>query len=227
MTGFICASLFHGAMMVGGIAFLGIIVISISKKFLRLLLNYRLNIKHLIILMPVTIIVLSFVSNEFSIEYLGTFERLTNINYLINKTAMATRGVASWPEWTIINSPIEMIYKGPIRALYIVFAPFPWDVTKFKHLIGMLDAFLFMYLSFLIFKNRKVIWNDPSLKVILAILLSYIFVFGIGVGNFGTGIRHRSKFVVLFILLAAPLIKKLVFIKKKKNLSITKNIKNY
>jgi len=45
----------------------------------------------------------------------------------------------------------------------------------------------------------------------LILLLSYLFVFGIGVGNFGTGIRHRSKFVVMFILLAAPLLKKIVF----------------
>ena len=44
----------------------------------------------------------------------------------------------------------------------------------------------------------------------------YIFVFGIGVGNFGTGIRHRSKFVVLFILLAAPLLKKVILSKNQK-----------
>ena len=226
MTGFYCASLFHGAMLVGGIAFIGVIVISISKEFIRSLSNYRLNIKYIIIMIPVSMIVLSFTSNELSVEYLGTFERLININYLISKTTMATRGVASWPEWTIINSPIEIFYKGPIRSMYIVFAPFPWDVTKIKHLIGLFDGFLFMYLSFLIFKNRKVIWNNFSLRVILIILLSYIFVFGIGVGNFGTGIRHRSKFVVMFILLAAPLIKKIVFIKNKKNLSILKNTKN-
>jgi 4-amino-4-deoxy-L-arabinose transferase-like glycosyltransferase len=226
MTGFYCASLFHGAMMVGGIAFLGVVVISISKEFIRSLSNYRLNIKYIIIMIPVLIVVASFASNKFSIEYLGTFERLININYLISKTEAATRGVAAWPEWTIINSPIEMFYKAPIRGMYIVFAPFPWDVIKTKHLIGMFDAFLFMYLSFLIFKNIKNIWNNFSLRIIFIILLSYIFVFGIGVGNFGTGIRHRSKFVVMFILLAAPLIKKIVFIKNKKNLSTLKNTEN-
>ena len=226
MIGFYCASLFHGAMLVGCIAFFGVVAISISTGFIRSLSNYRLNIKYIIIMVPAAMIVGSFTSNEFSIEYLGSFERLININYLISKTTMATRGVASWPEWTIINSPIEMFYKGPIRSMYIVFAPFPWDVTKIKHLMGMFDGFLFMYLSFLIFKNRKVIWNNFSLRIILIILLSYIFVFGIGVGNFGTGIRHRSKLVIMFILLAAPLIKKIVFIKNKKNLSFLKNTKN-
>ena len=68
-----------------------------------------------------------------------------------------------------------------------------------------------MYLTLLIFQNRKNIWKDPALRIFLLILLSYVSVFGIGAGNFGTGIRHRSKFAVLFILLAAPFIKKLIF----------------
>ena len=115
-----------------------------------------------------------------------------------------------------------MIYKGPIRSLYFVFSPFPWDVKKPAHLIGVFDSLLYIYLTFLIFQNRKIIWKDPALRAILIILLSYIVVFGVGVGNFGTGIRHRSKFVIMFILLAAPLINRLIFIKKTK-----KNISNF
>ena len=48
-----------------------------------------------------------------------------------------------------------------------------------------------------------------KLKIILIILLCFIAVFAIGVGNFGTGIRHRSKFVIIFILLAGPMLKKI------------------
>ena len=47
-------------------------------------------------------------------------------------------------------------------------------------------------------------------------LLMFIIIFGVGVGNFGTGIRHRSKFVIMLILLAAPKISKLIFYKKEK-----------
>ena len=78
----------------------------------------------------------------------------------------------------------------------------------------MFDAFLYMYLSFLILINLKFILKDPVLRIFLLILMAYIFVFGIGVGNFGTGIRHRSKFVVILILLAAPLLKRIVYKKK-------------
>ena len=79
---------------------------------------------------------------------------------------------------------------------------------------------MFIYLISLIIKNFKTIWRDRALKLILLILVSYVIAFAVGVGNFGTGIRHRSKFVALFVLLVAPLINKFVFKKKsfKENL---------
>ena len=40
------------------------------------------------------------------------------------------------------------------------------------------------------------------------LFIIYLIIYGIGTGNFGTGIRHRSKFVVILIVLAAPKIHK-------------------
>ena len=40
-------------------------------------------------------------------------------------------------------------------------------------------------------------------------------MFSIGVGNFGTSVRHKAKFVFIFALLIATLIKKIVFYIKK------------
>ena len=71
-----------------------------------------------------------------------------------------------------------------------------------------------MILFYLIFLNRKAIWKDTALKIILLILFFYFIIFGLGVGNFGSGLRHRSKFVIELILLAAPLIPKFVLFKE-------------
>jgi hypothetical protein len=131
---------------------------------------------------------------------------------------VSTRGNASWPKFTVINSPSEFLYKGPLRSLYVIFSPFPWEIKQKRHLFGLLDSTIYLYLSFLILRNIKMIWADPALRIILILLLSYIYIFGIGVGNFGTGIRHRSKFAVMFILLAAPLLKKFTLFKYTKNL---------
>ena len=223
VIGFTGTVFFHGAMIVGGLLFILIVsAISLIRIF-KSLKNYNLNYKSLIL----SIIFLStlgfYLIGNVNLPYLGTFKNSTDVKNLQHRTKVATRGDASWPEWTKINSPIEMIYKGPVRSFYLIYAPFPWDVNKVKHLVGMLDASLYMYLTYLILLNIKVIWRDPALRIIFLILITYIFVFGIGVGNFGTGIRHRSKFVVLFILLAGPMLKKFVF--DKRNI-ISKNNRN-
>lgn len=209
--GFIGATFFHGGMFVGLIIFLIIVSLSNLKKLLKLLINLRTKIKFVIFLGLFFIISGMFVSNKIHVPYLGTFEKGTDLEFLLIKTSQSTAGEASWPKWTVAKSPIELIYKGPIRSIYFMFSPFPWDVKKTQHLIGMFDAFLYMYLTVLILLNIKLIWKDPCLRIILILLLVYIFVFGIGVGNFGTGIRHRSKFALIFILLAGPLLKKIVF----------------
>ena len=129
-------------------------------------------------------------------------------------------GGASFPIWTVAENPIELIYKIPIRAIYFIFAPFPWDISEVKHIFGLIDGLLFIYLSFLILKNIKFIWNNFTLRVIFLILIAYIVVFAVGVGNFGTGIRHRSKFVFMFILLARPFIVEFKIFTKEKLLDL-------
>ena len=210
-TGFIAATFFHGAMIIGLIIF-GLIFCLISFiRLLKLLFYFKINLKIFTFFLIFFTFFGFYLTSKIHVPYLGTFQKASNLNYLMQKTQLSTAGDASWPEWTVINSPLELVYKSPIRAMYVIFSPFPWDVKKTKHLIGMLDAFIYIYLSFLILLNIKFIWRDPVLRVILIILLSYILVFGIGVGNFGTGIRHRSKFAIIFILLAAPLLKRIIF----------------
>ncbi len=215
--GFVGTIFFHGGLMSGALIFLIIVGATSLYKFFGSFLNLKINFKSLIITILFMMVIQSYLSNKFSVPYLGYFKDSTDAGNIQNRTDIATRGTASWPEWTTINSPVEIFYKGPLRSIYLVYAPFPWDVNKLRHLIGMFDGLLYMYLSYLVLRNIKVILNDPVLRIFLLLFLAYIFVFGIGVGNFGTGIRHRSKFVVILILLAAPFLKKFTFFKKVKS----------
>ena len=144
----------------------------------------------------------------------------------MRKTKHSVMGGASFPIWTVAENPIELIYKIPVRAIYFIFAPFPWDISEVKHIFGLIDGLLFIYLSFLILKNIKFIWNNFTLRIIFLILIAYIIVFAVGVGNFGTGIRHRSKFVFMFILLAAPFIGEFKIFTKEKINRFYKSLRN-
>ncbi len=96
-----------------------------------------------------------------------------------------------------------------------MFSPFPWDVNKTAHLFGLFDGMFHIMLFILFIKNFKLIWSDRTLRIILIILASYLIVYGLATGNFGTGLRHRTKFIIVSILMVAPWIPKLVFFDKK------------
>ena len=219
--GFIGATFFHGASIAGLFIFIFIITLDSFKKTFRLLKNNRINPQILMIIIFSSFIFGLYLTNKIKLPYLQTFSQSINPSFLAETINLKVKGDGAYPEWTKIDSSIELVYKIPIRAVYFIFSPFPWDVKKPNHIIGLLDSFCYMALFYLIFRNRKAIWKDPALRIILIILLAYIIVYGVGVGNFGSGIRHRSKFVIGFILLAAPLIPKISFSNKKKTKEIT------
>ena len=216
ISGFIGATFFHGSSIIGLFVFLFFITLDSFKKTFKLLSKRLINFQILIIIIfSLTILGLYF-TNKISLPYIQNFSKSIDPSYLKSEVInLKVKGSAAYPEWTKIDSDIEFIYKIPIRSVYFLFSPFPWDVDKSSHLIGLLDSFLYMILAYLIFRNRKVIWKDPALRIVLIVLFSYFVMYGVGVGNFGSAIRHRSKFVIELILLAAPLIPQFIFFKKK------------
>ena len=153
--------------------------------------------------------------NKIQVAYINNFNYALDINNLLSKTFYSTAGTAAYPAMTIPQTGYELLYKIPLRALYFLFSPFPWDIKEIKHTIGMIDGFFYIYLFYLVLRNIGHILNNEVLRIFLFIFISYIFAFSFGVGNFGTGIRHRTKFLVIIILLAAPLIKSISFVKKR------------
>ena len=216
ISGFFVATLFHGAMVVGAIIFLIIVVFDTLKIFLKFIRLYRVKLTNIIIIFLSTTCLVLYFSGEIKIPKIGTFENSIDLNFIKKQISGRIDGNSSYPKWTEINSFYEFIYKGPIRILYFIFSPFPWDIKNLNHLIGFFDSILYMGIVFLVIKNLKIIWKDPCLRIILLILVGYITVFGLIIGNFGTSLRHRSKFVVGLIILIAPFIPKISILKKNK-----------
>ena len=212
---FICAIHFHAVLMVGGMIFFIIVGLSNFKKSLNLLYNKRVGIKSLIIIIPIVIFFIAYFSGNIEIAYIGNFEDLFDSRRLESNIEGRMTGDASYPDWTLISSPIEIIYKGIARFAYFLFSPFPWDIKKLSHIVALFDGLLYMVLVYLIYLNRKAIWKDPALRMILVLLSIYIFIYGIGSSNFGASFRHRTKFLIEMIILAAPLIPKFIYSKNK------------
>ena len=148
ILGFTGATFFHGAMIIGVMVFLGIFSLITIRNFFKSIIYFKVSTKNLIFLIISSFFLYLYLSNQIYIPYLGKFEYLTNLDMLMRKSRVSVMGFASYPNWLIIREPIEFVYKMPIRGIYFLFAPLPWDVKAIKHLIGMLDGFLFIYLVF-------------------------------------------------------------------------------
>lgn len=102
-----------------------------------------------------------------------------------------------------VSRPIDLILHAPIRFVYFLFAPFPWMASNLSDLFGILDSFIYIYIIFLIIKNRiplkKRKMSDAFLIFIVAAVLALLFLLSFSTSNYGTAIRHRAKLVVFLL----------------------------
>ena len=216
LIGFTVATFYHGGMIIGVIIFFTIIILISLKKFLKRLSNLKISIS------AVLLLVFSVISFEQIASISQSIPKIKSLNTMLNAkvaiTEISQRNVkrAAFPEWTVPKTEFELLYKSPIRIIYFLFSPFPWDVKKPSHLFGLFDGLFHLLLIYFLIKNFRKIWDNKTLRIILLILVAYYVLFGMSTGNFGTGLRHRTKFIIVLILMVAPWIPNITLGKAKK-----------
>ncbi|OUU28717.1 MAG: hypothetical protein CBB97_04015 [Candidatus Endolissoclinum sp. TMED37] len=209
--GFLILKYFHGPIFLGYLSFLSFIVFYyIRKEFV----NVKKGIIKLNLLFMFSLVVapvLLFYFSILSIPYIPAFEELVKMDDILLRrfrlgTVSAVHGElgASFPKWTIPSDMTDFFPKVFIRIFYFLYSPFPWDIKRTVHIFGFFDVIFILYLTYGIWNNRIQIWQNPETRVLLLILLTFIFIYGVGSSNFGTSIRHKSKFIFIAICLIAP-----------------------
>lgn len=107
-----------------------------------------------------------------------------------------------------INSPVEMILYGPIKTFYFLTSPLPMNWRGSMDILTfIMDSVLFMWVILYFLFNRKTFINRrPLIHGIVLVLICVSFIYGIGVSNSGTAVRHRQKLVPLFTVLYAVML---------------------
>ena len=214
LINFYILSLFHGPLALGAFLFLAIVV---SRKLVEIYSEskgMRIKIKDIFLLSLALLILINFLLGNFNIPKLAAFNLAKNLNEIIIRSEFSTKGEASYPEWSKFNSKIDIFYKTPAKLFLFYFSPFPWEIKKLSHLIIMFDGFFYGFLIYLFIKNIKYIWSDYTLRILVIIFVFYSIIFTLGVGNFGTGFRHRTKFLFLLMFIVAPYLPKIRLIRK-------------
>jgi len=221
IVAFIGATFFHGALIIAVLAFLLLVLFRGVYRLLALLPR-RIPVYSVSAVVIAALAFCVYAATDISLPKVGTFEQMLEVERVLERAHDSTRDSAAYPEWTVPQSPIELLYKGPVRITYFMFSPFPWDVDSAFHLIGLFDGILYIAIALLLWRNRKLIKEDPGTRSIVFILTILILAFGIAIGNFGTGLRHRAKFVAALIALAAPRLPRIVWgMKQRRSLAST------
>lgn len=133
------------------------------------------------------IVFLAFIGSEAGQEY-------------IQKTNAETGGGSAYLTNLKVETPIEFLFAGPIKAVFLVYSPMPWLVRNPMDIITLLlDSSLWIYTTYLFVKNYKTI--DSRYKLLMLSIILGGFVYGMGTLNTGTAIRHRNKLMSFTLVL--------------------------
>lgn len=126
---------------------------------------------------------------------------------LANEQEIYTRGRSAYPEALIARSPWDLVWQTPIRAVYFLFAPFPWMVRSPPDVFGLLDAWMYMIIAIFIYRSRHFIRASPAARAVFLVFLGMLLVLALGVSNYGAAVRHRAKLIPIELsLIAVPLL---------------------
>ena len=232
--GFFMTALFHGPMILGFFIFLIYIFFLILKKNNYFIRFKKKNIYFIFLLPLILVPIITFFLGYYEIPKIGHFNNIGDLKKEDQKKVSSLKDrllwkmdkaqiqcaywkecKASYPFWIVPKDFNEMIYLTPVRMFYFLYSPFPWDIKKPSHLIGLVESIFYIYLSICIFRNWKILFVNPQTRFLIMIFIMYIFVFSFGVGNFGTSIRHRLKFIGILLAIAAPKIARIKLSKIK------------
>lgn len=203
LLAFAAAAFFHGGMFVAALAFLMLVAGRSLKELFSALSRRRLKVTAAIVLVIALGTFVVYVTSDVSIQKLGTATEMVSVERCFHYFESRVVGGARYPEWTQPHSAVDYIWAVPLRGVYLLFSPFPWDMRSSAHLIAFFDGLFYFIFILVIWRHRRNILADPAARSILFILIGLILAFGVGTGNFGTALRHRAKFVVGLIVLAS------------------------
>lgn len=111
------------------------------------------------------------------------------------------RGESAYLTNLEINNFLQMIIFAPVKILYFIGSPMPWTLRNVSDLISFfLDSIFYLFSAFVFIKNFDTLKRNPLLLILLISLVSGWLIFGLGISNAGTALRHRFKLFYLIII---------------------------
>lgn len=189
---------FHGGMAVFLVgAPLGILIVDREQSAIRK-----------VSLGAVFLMVGLFAIQNISIGKFSRFEDGIDIDKMQDLENSRQLAGTSYLQGMQINTAVDVVWQTPIRFFYLITKPFPSDIRGMSELLVFVDSLLWWACIYMFFRNYKfLIKNKPAIALLICTVLGLV-AFSYGTSNYGTGIRHRTKFLIFVIAILAPFFSK-------------------
>ena len=194
----------HGPLILG---LLPLFVIFLNKNLLNGINSLKSSRLNYLFFFSIIFLIIIFITggilwSNVSIPYIGNLNGV-NYNLIFNRVLYLNTGGAAYPQWLMPDNFLDLITLTIPRMIYLFFSPFPWDIRSANQLLGLIDSILYVYIIVNVFKSNKLSHKSLNLNSIFVILAFIFLVYSWGVSNYGTGLRHRAKFVPVLIAIAS------------------------
>lgn len=197
---FLCAVESVAWVMAGCFFHAGIIGVAIGYIMAFILYSHQ---KHAFVFTWQSIAACALVALMIALLYMGAFDIFMKKFTNLTLTKMLTNvekaeGGAYYNIGGDITTLWQMLLYTPIRALYFWCSPMPWDWRGLQDMAAfMCSSALYAYTFYIAVKGIRA--RKDSIQNLIAIYLLCLIVcgviFGWGVKNAGTAMRHRDKFI--------------------------------
>lgn len=206
----------HGSNIIMTVLIFILFFFSTINFFLNRLKLDKFNLIHSLVLIitPLVILYLFTILPGIKIPYLGKFDDIFTFSRILFQTKVTNFGGSVYPDWLSPKSPLDFFLLIIPRLGYLLFSPFIWDLRAINHLLGFVDGLLYLFVFYWIVKGILFEKHKQIITRILIILIPLLVVYSWGVGNFGTALRHRVKFIPVFIAISTIYVPKITLTKK-------------
>ena len=128
-------------------------------------------------------------------------DQVLDNNDNVYEAVTSARGDTAYLASMEVNNLFQLLLFSPIKVIYFITSPMPWNISKFNELISfLLDGVFYLTALILFIKNFYLVKSRPILAILIISIFAGWFIFGLGISNAGTALRHRFKFFYIVIV---------------------------
>lgn len=140
-----------------------------------------------------------------ALVYSQGYFRYLSLDYISTQMEYRTDGGTGYLEWVDYSNWLDIILYAPLKLVYFLFSPFPWEVSNIDQLLVSIEGMVLLFMAFFILVYRKKIYYKIDNKFIFVTFVAFCLIGltanGIIDSNSGTAMRHKLQYIYMFFIL--------------------------